>query len=127
MFLSTRKKWTGSAWENMPQQPAPPLATQASALMTGTIVVQSTTTPALDGPYAIDQRSQNRILGMSTGIGISKRTAAINWSDANGNAHQWTPSQFDAFAKGVIGFLSACKAVIAGQSTTLPSTTIEIP
>lgn len=119
------------SWIPMPDQPLPPLETQANTLMFGQVTVHSASSSALNGVYSLDAKSQNRMLGMSAainaGLGLPARASTINWSDANGAGHTFTAAQFLALVEGVIQFITACKAAARGQSTTLPSTTIEIP
>jgi len=119
------------SWEPMPQQSPPPLAKDANVLMAGNVTVRSTANATLDGVYSIAPKNLNRILGISAainaGFGLPARAQTVALSDVSGIDHLWNASEYASLAKGVIEFLTACKAVISGQSTTLPSTTIEIP
>lgn len=115
-----------------PTSPPPPtLQQQAAALLRGPVVITSTSVPALDGSYPIDQVTQGQITGIASainaGLGLPGEGDTFNWPDTSGTPHPWPATQFTAFAKAVMNFVYAAAQVAQGNGDTLPSNTLTIP
>jgi hypothetical protein len=114
-----------------PTPPPPTVQQQALALLGQPVAVQSTSMPALDASYPIDQITQGQITGIAAainaGLGLPGDGPTFNWPDATGTPHQWPALQFTFFAKAVMNYVYACAQVAQGHGTTLPGTTLTIP
>jgi hypothetical protein len=125
--------WTFSA---PPAPPAPTLAQQAQALLAGSLTIASTSTPALNGSYAIDPATQvhmqAEMLCVTVNGAFADGTSSLAWPDAGGTARHGTAhvfssaAEFKAFALAVAAFVAGCFKVIDGTSTTLPSASVTI-
>ncbi|MFL9907360.1 hypothetical protein [Paraburkholderia sp. RL17-337-BIB-A] len=122
-----------------PTPPAPPTAAQIAAqaliqsaqtAMAAGISIVSTGTPALNGTYACDQLSQMDIIAIETSLNAGKGfpggATTFNYPDVTGVMHSFTEADFTNFAAAVRDFVYGCKSVIAGASTTLPSSAVTI-
>ena len=127
--------WTatlsGSTWTfTAPAAPAVTLATQAAAMLASGIQIPSTSTPALNGTYAVDPATYQRITGivaaMAGGLGLPGGGATFNWLDVSGVPHQFGATEFSAFAKAVMNFEYALNAIIGSNSGTLPTQPVAI-
>lgn len=104
---------------------------QSAMLMLATgIAIVSTGTPALNGTYAVDQLSQMDVIAIETSLNAGKGfpggATTFGYPDITGARHSFSEANFTDFAAAVRDFVYACKSVIAGQSTTLPTTTATI-
>lgn len=119
--------------------PTPPTAAQlaaaalfqsAQAALIAGLSVTSTGTPALNGIYAVDQLSQMDIIAIETSINAGKGfpggSTTFNYPDMGGVMHSFTETAFTAFAAAVRDYVYALKSVVAGASTTLPTTSTTI-
>ncbi|WDD94657.1 hypothetical protein Bsp3421_004791 [Burkholderia sp. FERM BP-3421] len=119
--------------------PAPPttaevaaqeLLLSAQSMFSAGIAISSTSTPALNGTYACDQLSQMDIIAIETSINAGKGfpggATTFNYPDVSGVMHAFSEANFTNFAAAVRNYVYALKSVIAGVSTTLPSSTAEI-
>ena len=83
--------WTFSA---PPAPPAPTLAQQAQALLAGSLTIASTSTPALNGSYAIDPATQvhmqAEMLCVTVNGAFADATSSLAWPDAGGTARHGT-------------------------------------
>lgn len=114
-----------------PAPPAPTLVQQAEAMLTGTITVSSTSTPSLDGAYAVDLLAQSHINSEMLCAQVTGKFAdgatTVDWLDATGVTRTFpSVAVFQAFALAVAAFVAGCFKVIAGTSTTLPSVTVTV-
>ena len=109
---------------------APTLAQQAGAILMGGLELTSTGTPALNGTYACDTLTQMDIIAIETslnaGQGFPGGANPFGFPDASGALHEFTSAEFTAFAAAIRNFVYSCKAVISGQSKTLPTATATI-
>ena len=126
--------WTYAAgtFSPPPPPPAPTLAEQAATLLAGTLQVTSTSTPALDGSYAIDATTQDHISAEMLCIQVTGKfadgTTSVAWQDAEEAVHTFpSTASFQSFALAVAGFVAAAYKVISGVSTTLPVASVTIP
>jgi hypothetical protein len=116
---------------SLPTVPAPTLAQQAAVLLSGTLEVASTGTPALDGSYAIDVTTQSHISAEMLCVQVTGKfadgTTSIAWQDVGGVVHTFpSTASFQSFALAVAGFVAAAYKVINGASTTLPTASVTI-
>lgn len=106
--------------------PVAPAALASAAFAAGLAIV-STSTPALNGTYAIDQLSQMDIIAIETSLNAGKGfpggSATFSYADMSGTFHSFTAGSFTDFAAAVRDYVYALKSAIAGASTTLPSST----
>ncbi len=113
-----------------PLTPAQQLAADAALLLSGTVTVTSTSTPALDGSYSITAQDQQHIAAEVQSLMLNGTfadgTASVQWPDATGALHTFDAAQFKAFATAVGGFVAACIKCRIGTSTTLPSASVTI-
>ena len=102
----------------------------AAAAFAAGLTVTSTSTPAINGTYAIDQLSQMDIIAIETSLNAGKGfpggATAFNYADTSGAMHSFTQANFTDFAAAVRDYVYGLRAVIAGASTTLPSATATI-
>lgn len=114
--------WNGNAWVSTLATAAMNAEQNYAALISGGIVITSTSTPALNGIYSIGPGNISDIQAESQFILICSEftngtTNAMPWSDASGGLHTFTStSQFTAFAKAVAQYVSACKLALASAS-----------
>ena len=76
------------------------------------LTIRSTTTPELDGTYALDRARVTAVAAFIASHGaFPSGLPTLEWADINGQAHKFTsPSQFMAFATAVIDLLSSLEA-----------------
>lgn len=107
-----------------------PLPQQAAAMLNAGLQIMSTATPSLDGTYACDALSQADIVAIETSLNAGKGfpggATSFNYPDISGALHSFGEADFTDFAAAVRDFVYACKAVISGQSATLPTATASI-
>ena len=91
------------------------------ALASAPCHVQSTATPSLDGDYAIDDASQQRIIGIAAGIAARGRLpgggTTFNYRDAGGMPHAFSSTDFLNFAAALEDYVYALQN---GQTPTSP-------
>jgi len=94
------------------------------------ITITSTSTPALNGTYRVDARSQNQItsiyVGIKGGDGLPGNGGAFSYLDAAGMPHSFTADQFVAFAKAVRDYVYALNIASMQSSPVWPSATVTI-
>ena len=114
----------------------PTLAQQAEALIAGGLTISSTSTPALNGTYAVasgvpfgreDIGTEAQFV--STFSEFTNGTTTLQWPLIDGKTFVTFPTtaSFMAFAKAAAQFYAACKAVAATGVGTLPPATATIP
>jgi hypothetical protein len=107
-------KWSQSGGFVAPTAAIPNLASSMQLV--------STSTPALNGLYATDTVSQQKVQAISLYIAVNGRfpagQATESWPDANGVMHQFqTTGQWQAFATAMGDFVAATDL---GQTPTQP-------
>lgn len=114
-----------------PVVPPPSVAQQAAAMLAAGIQIASTGTPALNGTYACDPTTYQRIGGIvaaiAGGLGLPGGGSTFNWPDTAGVPHEFTATAFTDFARAVMNFEYALNAVIAANAGTLPALPVAIP
>lgn len=63
---------------------------------------------------------------LNAGKGFPGGATSFNYPDISGALHSFSEVNFTDFAAAVRDFVYACKAVISGQSATLPAATVSI-
>jgi hypothetical protein len=110
--------------------PAPTPASKAAEAMAAGLTITSTSTPAIDGTFTVDQVSQMDIIAIETSLNAGKGfpggAATFNYADVSGVMHSFTEANFTDFAAAVRDYVYALKSVIAGASTTIPPATATI-
>jgi hypothetical protein len=109
-----------------PAPPPPTVAQQAAAAAMAGWAVTSTSTPAINGTYAIDTASQQQVAAISLYIQVNARFPAsqttFNWSDVNGTAHAFpTTAVFQEFATAMADYSAVLDLIVAGASLSLPA------
>lgn len=121
-----------SSWPPAPSA-AEQLATQVAKAFAAGITITSTSTPALNGTYAIDPAAQQRINAIETAIlkngafpGSSGTQLA--YYDAAGAPHVFpSVAEFSAFATAVANFVADLDLYAAGApGASLPSADVTI-
>lgn len=106
------------------------LPQQAAQMMLSGLGIVSTATPSLNGTYAVDQLSQMDIIAIETSLNAGKGfpggADSFNYADMSGVMHSFTAPNFTDFAAAVRDYVYALKSVVAGASTTLPSSTTTV-
>jgi len=76
------------------------------------ITIKSTTTPELNGTYALDRARVTAVAAFIAAHGaFPSGLPTLEWADIDGQAHKFTsPSQFMAFATAVIDLLLSLEA-----------------
>ena len=88
------------------------------------VQVNSTSTPALDGVYAFDPLTQEKIEAVSLYIQVNSKfpdgQTAFPWPDTSGTMHSFaTTAQFQTFATAIADYATA---IDLGQTPTAPVT-----
>ena len=87
------------------------------------LTIRSTTTPELDGTYALDRARVTAVAAFIAAHGaFPSGLPTLEWADINGQAHKFTsPQQFMAFATAVVDLLASLEAGNApAQTADLP-------
>lgn len=129
--LATAAQLTAAFPAYAAAQAASAMVAQSTAALAAGLTITSTSAPALNGIYAIDQLSQMDIIAIETSLNAGKGfpggATTFNYPDTAGAMHAFTEANFTNFAAAVRDYVYGCKAVIAGQSSTLPAATAAIP
>jgi hypothetical protein len=109
-----------------PPVAAPTPAQLANTALGAGLAITSTSTPALNGTYAIDNASQGKIAAISVYILTNAKfpggVASYPLVDMSGTPHTFpTTASFQAFATAVADYVAALDAIIATNSGTLPT------
>jgi hypothetical protein len=111
---------------------APTLSPQqvsAAALYAG-IAIKSTSTPSLNGTYAVTPTAQADITATITGIaageGLPGGGSTFTFLDASGAPHTFTQAQFVALAAAIRNYVYALKLYAAGHGSQ-PAARATIP
>jgi hypothetical protein len=88
------------------------------------VQVNSTSTPALDGVYAFDPLTQEKLMAVSLYIQVNGKfpdaQTAFPWADASGTMHNFpTTAQFQTFASALADYATA---LAIGQTPMAPVT-----
>lgn len=109
--------------------PVTPAAIATAAFGAGLAIV-STSTPALNGTYAVSQLNQMDIIAIETSLNAGKGfpggATAFNYADMSGTMHAFTAANFSDFAAAIRDYVYALNSVVAGASTTIPASTTTI-
>lgn len=112
-----------------PTKPDP--SAQAAAALDAGIQIASTGTPALDGTYAIDAESQQKVAAIALYIAVNGRfpagQATLVYPDIAGAAHGFaSTAAFQAFATALADYVAAIdEASVSGGS--MPAQPVTIP
>jgi hypothetical protein len=124
---------TGGTWAFAapPAPPAPTLAQQAQAALLSGLAITSTSTPTLNGTYAIDVASQQKINSVALFVAVNQNfpggTTSYPWLDMSGTAHTFPSiAEFDAFATAVANYVAQLDMIIVTNTGTLPASTVTI-
>jgi hypothetical protein len=130
--IAVMQGWTynGSTFAS-PIVATPTLAQQAATMLVVGIEIVSTGAPTLNGTYAVNLATYQRITGIvaaiAGGLGLPGGAATFNWLDTVGTPHQFNATQFGNFAKAVMDFDYILNTVIGSNSGTLPTLPVTIP
>ena len=122
-----QQNWTydGSTFKAPVASSAPTTAQQAASMLAAGLQINSTSTPAIDGTYAVDQLSQMDIIAIETSLSAGKGfpggVTTFNYPDASGVMHAFSQANFTDFAAAVRDFVYTLKSVMAEASSSLPS------
>jgi len=104
-----------------------------NAALAAGLTVNSTSTPALDGVFAVDEQSQSDINAVSTYIVVNgtfpQGQATTYWADKSGSIHLFpSVSVFQAFATAVANYVDAIEDYqnSGGTAGSLPATMVTI-
>lgn len=133
---------TSSGWTIVQEKlvaPVPPTDAQvaeqtliqsAYAAMLAGLKIASSSSPALNGTYAVDQLSQMDIIAIETSLSAGKGfpggVATFSYLDVTGTMRPFSESNFMNFAAAVRDYVYALKSVTAGVLTTLPASSVMI-
>lgn len=99
-----------------------------------TVVVTSTSSPAINGTYTVDPQSCANLNGVATRVLLNSSfpggVSTYPWYDSSGNPHNFTSTAtFNAFATAICDYISALTLyqLSNGQSGSLPSNQLTIP
>jgi hypothetical protein len=114
-----------------PAPPAPTLAQQAQAALWAGVAITSTSTPALNGTYAIDPSSQMKINSMALFVAVNQKfpggATSYPWLTMSGTANTFPSiTEFDAFATAVADYVAQLDMIIATGTGTLPASSVTI-
>jgi hypothetical protein len=131
--------WVATPWSNNkgytfaapPAPPAPTPAQQAQAALTAGLAVNSTSTPALNGTYAIDPTSQMKINSVALYVAVNQKfpggATSYPWLTMSGTASTFPSiAEFDAFATAVADYVAQLDMIIATGAGTLPASSVTI-
>ena len=104
------------------------------AIQTAGVQITSTSTPALNGSYPIDEGSQTDMSALAAGIaagkGLPSGSSTFAYPNAEGAEVVFTADQFTAFAAAIEAYLyifnQTLAARLGGSSTSMPSTALTI-
>ena len=118
-----------------PAPPTPTLAQQAASALAAGLTITSTSTPALNGTYAVasgvpfgreDIGTEAQFI--STFSEFTNGAQSLEWPLIDGTFVTFpSTASFMAFAKAAAQFYAACKAVAATGAGSLPAASATIP
>jgi hypothetical protein len=115
-----------------PTSPTPTIAQQATAMLNAGVQIISTAhAAALNGTYACDTVTQQKIAAISLYCLVNGNFpgggTTYPWPDISGTFHTFpSVAEFQAFASAVANYVAALDFVIAGMSSTLPTNFVTI-
>lgn len=105
-------------------------AQRAAALRAG-LQVTSAATPALNGTYAVDDATRNKIAVIAAGKKLPGGGATFNYPDAGGTLHAFKQSDFANLATAVDAYAAALvqteAALVGGHGAAWPPPAVTIP
>jgi hypothetical protein len=123
---------TGGTWSFAAPAPfVPTLTQQAQAALAAGIGITSTGTPSLNGTYAIDVASQQKINSVALFIAVNQKFpgggTTYPWLDMSGTVHTFpSTTEFNAFATAVADYVAQLDMIIATGTGTLPVSAVTI-
>lgn len=138
---------TGFSWESVPPNPdvqpgwqfkngsfiapAPTgvtLSQLATSALSATITIECNSNPALDGEYACGLHERSDILSEIVSLAefgtFTSQSTTLAYYDINKTAHQFSVSEFKAFAAKLALYINQLKIVQNTNSGSLPSSTL---
>ena len=104
------------------------VAQQAQRMLTGsTVTVSSSTTPALNGTYAVNPNEMLNITGLQAGVAAGALSSGVTYTDASNVEHSFTGPQFTTFATAYLNYVVALTRCARGNLEALPPATLSIP
>jgi hypothetical protein len=123
-----------SATTNMQQQIVSSQPLQTDLRRSQGIVITSTSTPALNGTYAVRglafeamQAEIDAILLAGSTPAFVDGTQSVNWPDMSGAGHSFTVAQFHTLANAIGNYNVQLLQYAAGILTSPPANTATIP
>lgn len=109
-------------------------STYIKAMASG-VALSSSSTPALNATYAIDQASQFNItaemVSINTNGTFTNGQSSRPWPDSIGTYHVFTVAQFKSFSTAIAQYVDDLaiteQALISGQQASWPTASISIP
>jgi hypothetical protein len=103
----------------------------AADLMFGGLAVSSTSTPSLDGTYAVAGQLQAALQAEINAVALNGSfadgSATLDWPDIEKVLHAFDVTQFRALAAALANFVVLCTLYGMGISTTAPTNSATIP
>jgi hypothetical protein len=115
-----------------PPAPTPPtLAQQAQTALAAPVDITSTSTPSLNGAYAITDIDQAHITAVVTNILLTGSfpggASTYDWPDASGALHTFpSVAEFKSFATALSAYVAALIGCTTGAVSALPNSSITI-
>ncbi|AYZ68157.1 hypothetical protein EGY31_34945 [Burkholderia multivorans] len=102
----------------------------AQALAVG-LTITSTSTPAINGTYAVDSLSQSDIVAIEASLNAGKgfpggSSSTFSYPDMSGALHGFSEANFTNFAAAVRDYVYALKAAVPAKASMLPSAIVTI-
>lgn len=124
---ATYGEWTLNDWRMDPPTLTP--AEIAAAAIAAGVAIVSTSTPALNGTYAVDDASRANTVaimtGVAAGLGLPGSGATFTYFDMSNAAHTFTAQQFGALAAALRDYVYALDLYAAGAGS-LPTSPVTI-
>ena len=107
-------------------------AITANHLLTGGLIVTSTSTAALNGTYKCDGHMFSALQAEADSLALNNGTfvdgsTSVNWPDWSGASHTFTEAQFRTLINAINLFVVQCAQYAAGITSTPPLNTATIP
>jgi hypothetical protein len=104
--------------------PAPTLAQQALTMLATGCQIASTSTPTLNGTYALDPVSQGmvqaEVVSLLLNSVFTNGTTTLDYPYKSGTPHAFSVTEFKAFATALAQFVTTLTNIAASNSGTLP-------
>jgi hypothetical protein len=106
-----------------------PAQLAANAINAG-LTISSTSTPAINGTYAVDANAQSKLNAVTTYVMLNNafpaNQSAMPWADMSGAAHALSIANFKAFATAIANYVAELDLYANGALTTIPANTVTI-